>query len=170
MAEKWPDELDEAAARWRAGETDAARQVWDLCGGRLLRIARVTAGEAVADDAVQEAFIRAWRNIGRYDARRPFGPWMTAIVIRECRRHGARFGRQRLIPLQPPSSAPARLLEAVDRLPRPLRETVALHYLEGYDVAEAAAMMGVPQGTVKSRLYRARRQLAQFLEEGDPDA
>lgn len=170
MAEKWPDELDAAAVRWRAGEADAARQVWDLCGGRMLRIARVMAGEAVAGDAVQEAFIRAWRNIGRYDVRRPFGPWMTAIVIRECRRHGARLSRQRLIPLPPPSPAYSGLLAAVDRLPRPLRETVALHYLEGYAVAEAAAMMGVPEGTVKSRLHRARRKLAQYLEEGDSDA
>lgn len=172
MADNWPEELSRAAVRWREGDPEAACEVWGLCGERLMRIARVAAGgEAVADDAVQEAFIRAWRHIDRYDAERPFGPWITAILIRECRRSHARSLRQRLIPLRPRQSAgQCELMDAVDRLPAPLRATVALHYLEGYDVREVASLMGVPEGTVKSRLHRARTLLARYLKEGDdPD-
>lgn len=171
MAEKWPEELSRAAVRWREGDPDAAFEVWSLCGERLMRIARVAAGgEAAADDAVQEAFIRAWRHIDRYDVERPFGPWITTILIHECRRFRARSLRQRMIPLQPRQSAgQGGLMDAVDRLPAPLRATVALHYLEGYDVRETASLTGVPEGTVKSRLHRARTLLARYLEEGDPD-
>lgn len=92
---------------------------------------------------------------------------MTTILVRECRRIGRRARRQRLIPLSPSESGHPELLAAVDRLPRSLRETVALHYLEGYDVAETAGLLGIPAGTVKSRLHRARRQLAELLKEGD---
>lgn len=152
-----------AALRWRQGDQSAVRDVWDLCGGRMLRLARaIVRSQAAAEDAVQEAFLRAWRAIGRYDPARPFEPWLSAIVVHECRRVLAREARQRKIP-HPPlmgRGEASALFEAVEDLPPKLREVVALHHLMGFPVRECARLLRVPEGTVKSRLFRARAALA----------
>jgi RNA polymerase sigma-70 factor (ECF subfamily) len=135
-----PSAVDVAAERWRAGDPSAAREVWELCGGRLLRLARaLTRSRATAEDAVQEAFLRAWRAIGRYNPAKPFEPWLNTIVVRECRR-AARRELRRHEPLKPEDegSPGGVLFEAVEELPQAIKETVALHYLIGYNVEETA--------------------------------
>ncbi len=153
---------DAAAQRWRHGDQSAARDVWEQCGGRMLRLARAVIGSrAAAEDAVQEAFLRAWRAIGRYDPQRAFEPWLATIVVRECRRALAKETRRRAVLPQPQPDAPGgALFDAVENLPCKLREVVALHHMSGYSVQECAQVLQVPLGTVKSRLHRARAALA----------
>lgn len=160
-------ELDRAAARWQRGDQGAAAEVWALCGARLLRLARSLCGSTGgAEDAVQEAFLRAWRHIGRYNPTRPFEPWLTTILVRECRRQHHRAPKYEELTQEPAQETTSnRLFAAIEDLPLKLRETVALHYLHGYDLRETAAALGVPEGTVKSRLYRARELLQQALKE-----
>ncbi len=165
MEERPP--LDRAAARWQADEANAANEVWALCGARLLRLARsLTGSDSQAEDAVQEAFLRAWRFLGRYQPDRAFEPWITTILVRECRRIARRTPTHAALPAGLAQPEPSlRLFHAIEELPRPLRETVALHYLHGYDVRETAATLGIPAGTVKSRLSRARGLLRQAMKE-----
>ena len=159
--------LDRVAARWQAGEAEAAEEVWTLCGARLLRLARALTGSVnQAEDATQEAFLRAWRFLGRYQPDRAFEPWITTILVRECRRITRRTPTHAALPADLAQPEPSmRLYHAIEELPRPLRETIALHYLHGYDVQETAGTLGIPAGTVKSRLSRARTLLRQALKE-----
>lgn len=153
-----------AALRWRQGDASAAADLWDLCGARMLRLARaILRDQAAAEDAVQEAFLRACRGITGYDPARPFEPWLASIVVRECRRALARNTRQRTIPplIESGEATGGALFDAVENLPPKLREVVALHHLMGFPVAECAQLLRVPQGTIKSRLFRARAALAQ---------
>ena len=152
-----------AALRWRQGDETAAADLWDLCAGRMLRLARaILRDQTAAEDAVQEAFLRACRGICGYDPARPFEPWLASIVVRECRRMLAREARRRAVAPPPPTTCPSgALFEAVENLPPKLREAVALHHLMGFAVQECAQLLRVPQGTVKSRLFRARAALAQ---------
>ena len=165
-----PTSADDAARRWKQGDRQAAREVWDLCGGRALRLARaLTRSAMTAEDAVQEAFLRAWRHLPAYDPARPFEAWLTAIVVRECRRAAKKEARAARSLPPPGLQAPGgELFEAVGQLPHKLKEAVALHYLAGYNQQETARLLGVPEGTIKSRLHRARKTLAQLLNGGNP--
>ena len=157
-----PNAVDVAAQRWREGDQSAAFEVWQLCGSRLLRLARsLTRSQATAEDAVQEAFLRAWRSIGQYDPRRPFEPWLSTIVVRECRRAARKEARgHESLQAQQDGSTDGALFEAVEELPQKMKEALVLHYLLGYSVEETAQALRVPQGTVKSRLHSARTTLA----------
>ena len=167
--EAQPSAADVAAARWRSGDEQAAWEIWELCGGRLLRLARaLTRSPITAEDAVQEAFLRAWRNIGRYDPRRPFEPWINTIVVRECRRAAAREARKAPVQAAGEDHPGGALFEAIESLPQKIKEAVALHYLIGYSIEETAQALAVPQGTVKSRLHRARQLLVSELYGGIP--
>jgi RNA polymerase sigma-70 factor, ECF subfamily len=161
--------LDAAAARWHSGDADAAQDVWELCGARLIRVARALVRcKPAAEDAVQEAILRAWRSIGRYHPNMPFEPWITTILIRECRRALRRGNRNQPSVTEKDLSValPDRaLFEAIAALPQDVREAVVLHYLHGYNISETAGVMGIPAGTVKSRLFRARKLLAAELKE-----
>ena len=105
------------------------------------------------DDAVQEALLRAWEKRRTLREEQYFKTWLTRILIRVCVDMQRR--KKRVI--------------VSDNLPEQLEPTlraaVVLYYLEGYDIRETASLLRVPQGTVKSRLSRARRQLQSFLKE-----
>ncbi|MGF1430199.1 sigma-70 family RNA polymerase sigma factor [Kitasatospora sp. LaBMicrA B282] len=130
-----------------------------------------------AEDVVQETLVRAWRHADQLDAAGPLRPWLVTvarrIVIDDHRRAAAR----------PPETdpAPLELLPAADELDRALRmmaitdalgavteahrEVIVETYLKGRTVAEAAAVLGIPEGTVKSRVFYALRSLKIALEE-----
>jgi RNA polymerase sigma factor (sigma-70 family) len=150
---------DDAAAFSRLVEENA---------GMLYRVCRaILRGEADCADAVQEAVIDAWRNIGQLRSAASFPAWAARICIHRC----YRIARRR----RPPASAAepaardsrdARLdvMRAVDGLPEHLRLPVVFHYFEDWSVEETARAMGIFPGTVKSRLHKARRLLAAKLE------
>ena len=141
--------------------------------GRLYRISRGMLRNAQDQmDAVQEAVLKAWQNLNRLRREEYFETWLTRILINEC--HNILSARRRIVPLErvPESAAPAAdanraLYEALMALDEALRLPLLLNCVEGYRMREIARILHIPEGTVKSRVARARRKLREELEEGE---
>lgn len=143
--------------------------------------------ESEAQDVVQEAFVRAHRALDRFDRAMPFRPWLLRIVtnlainsLRDARRRGAMSERialelrQRGDARSPEAAAERaeearRVWEAVGALAPDDQTLVYLRYFLDVSEQEAAAAIGRPVGTVKSRLHRALRRLRSVIEERYPD-
>ena len=112
--------------------------------------------------AQQEALSKAWARRGSAQEQW-FRPWLTRIVINECHNHWRR-GKRLVVSekVEPPEHTDVPNLElrqALDALPEKWRLPLTLHYLEGFSVAEIAHMTHTAEGTVKSRLHKARAML-----------
>ncbi|RMH23538.1 MAG: RNA polymerase sigma factor [Gemmatimonadetes bacterium] len=135
-------------------------------------------------DALQEAFVKAYQNLARFDLNRPFGPWFFQILRNQCRdmlrsrqSRGRLETRDERLELRPADarSSPERarqrreardlLWEALGRIGEEHREILVLKELEGFRYSEIAEILGIPEGTVASRLYHARHALKRALEE-----
>ncbi len=121
------------------------------------------------EDAVQECIRRSWEKREQLKNDAYMQTWVIRILIREC--YAVSRSVRREIPTETlpqrdvsPGADPT-LHDAVLDLPEKLRIPVVLHYMEGYELREIAAMLRVPQGTVKTRLYAARKQLKATLGE-----
>lgn len=138
--------------------------------GQLLAI---TGDLQEAEDVVQEAFVRAWRRWPQLDGYDAPEAWVRRVAINLARNRFRRARRQlaALIRHGPPGDVPAltaeevAVTEALRHLSRPQREALVLYHLIGLSVGEVAGELGVPVGTVKARLARGRRALAQQFEE-----
>jgi RNA polymerase sigma-70 factor (ECF subfamily) len=168
------------AERFRAGDPDAVRAVYRRYAGSMLVLARSRlADPEQAHDAVQQAFLQAWRAAGSYDARRPLSTWLYAITRRVCVDLYRRDRRRPVLtetgdaPDAPVVDvAPAgverdweahEVRAAVDGLRADERDLIRLAYFEGLSLPEVAERLDLPVGTVKSRSFRAYRRLAQQL-------
>jgi len=142
------------------------------------RTALVLARNAAdAEEAAQDAFVKAWRALPRFDRTRPFRPWLLAIVANEARNRRRAAGRREALALRAfahgagaegaPSPELALLVAerdgalaaAVQRLDERDRQVIACRYLLELTEAETAAALGCRVGTVKSRLSRALERL-----------
>ena len=151
---------------------------------RLLR--RYTADPEEAYEAAHEAFIAAWKALGHYDPGRPFLPWLQTIAINKARDRGRRLAVRRLLlgsagldeealsAIDPGDSADQtvidqqlarRLDRIIGQLPATLKEALLLTAFEGYSQQDAGRMLGVSPKTIETRVYRARKLLAQRLDE-----
>ncbi|HEU5048894.1 MAG TPA: sigma-70 family RNA polymerase sigma factor [Gemmatimonadales bacterium] len=168
----------ELAARATAGDDGAFGELVDRHGPAVRRAARVILGnEHDADDAAQDGFLAAWRAIGRYDRTRPFRPWLMRIVINAARDARRRGTVRRTEQLSPTAAAAGggpdqhtdrallreKLAAAMAALPERQRLAVLMFDAEGYPHAEIAATLGVPEGTVRSDVFHARRALRASL-------
>jgi RNA polymerase sigma-70 factor (ECF subfamily) len=132
---------------------------------------------AAAEDIAQESFLAAVRNLGRFDRKRPFGPWLHRIVVnRAIDWSRARALRREIgdAPLGFAAAAPPRdaphaqaLAEALAELPPEHRAVIVLRHLLDYTPGEIAELLDLPRGTVNSRLRRGLDTLAARLEEAD---
>ena len=135
-------------------------------------------------DVTQEAFIKAYRNLKRFDAERPLQPWLLQITANLSRNKRRSIGRywgavnrffkadpERLIvPDHAGQGAEAELLwQAVRRLKRPAQEVIYLRYFLELSEAETADCLEIPKGTVKSRLHRALAGLREIVEAEFPE-
>lgn len=137
-----------------------------------------------ARDALQEAFVKAFRNLRKFDLRRPFGPWFFQILRNQCRdmlrSRQARFKVETVdehLALRPadPAKSPERarqraaakqlLWRGLERIGAEHREVLVLKELQGLRYHEIAEVLDIPEGTVASRLFHARRALKEALEE-----
>jgi RNA polymerase sigma-70 factor, ECF subfamily len=127
-----------------------------------------------ADDAVQEAFLRAWRHRARCRTPEAPLPWLLAITRREALRIRARPGAAPASDDEPAGdpdplveSAPMRvdLLRALTELPEGDRRLLQMRYEEDLTQASVAIRLGIPEGTVKVRLHRLRARLRHALRE-----
>lgn len=131
-----------------------------------------------ADDLYQDTWLRVMKNISQYDSNRDFEPWLTKICVNTYRNALRRIARSPLLNFKtneekdatlcavPAAENPdySSLYEAIERLPEKYRLVVILFYFEDMDVAATANAMGIPEGTVKSRLSKARKLLKEVLE------
>ena len=175
----------ELVERARRGEHDAYAELVRRYSPIAHRTAALIAGPVDAEDAVQDAFIRAFYALTRFRQDSPFKPWLLAIVANAARNKLRSSGQQprlrdrlavdrALGPVHAGPSAEAAALDAderrsladaVDRLPVNARLVVTCRYLLELSEAETAQVLGWPVGTVKSRLSRALDGLRVRLDE-----
>jgi len=148
----------------RTYQADAWRFAYHLIGNR-----------ASAEDATQEAFLHAFRAIGTYQGQAKFTSWLLRIV-RNCAIDAYRKTRRETsvpaeempgAPTPGPSGERLRISQAIDALPRELREPFVVIEVLGFTYDEASSILGVKLGTVKSRMHRARARLVRALSEGE---
>ena len=132
----------------------------------------------LADDATQEAFVRTFRHIRRFRGKSKFSTWLFSVArnaaIDELRRVQRRDRIQEKLHSQPfvgnEPSAVSEVRDAIAQLPVDLREVVVMVDLLGFGYRDAGVACGIPEGTVKSRVHRARRELAVLLRQIDAEA
>ena len=162
----------------KVGRDRAFEELLRRYEGKIYRLCcALLRDRAQAEDAAQESLIRVWQALDRYDGRASLSSWIYAITRNRCltalekRRpldsldelgEEAEFGL--------PASGehcdgrPGQLLGLVELLPERLRGALVLYYYEERSVSEVALMLGCPEGTVKTLLFRARAALAEMLK------
>jgi RNA polymerase sigma-70 factor (ECF subfamily) len=174
-----PSESD-LLGKARGGNLFAFEEIVKRYQRRVYAVAfRIVRRHDLADDVVQEAFIRAYESLGRFDTGRPFAPWIATIAANLALNH-VRSPRFREEPLpeahaEAPHPAPsplggllegeadAQLKAAMDRLPPEQRAVLVLRVVEDLSYKEIAESLGLSLGTVMSRLARAREKLREAL-------
>ena len=159
-------------ARARTGDLDAFESIVRARTDAVYRLSLAILGnEADARDATQETFIAAWRQLPRLREPERFEAWLQRIAVNAARMTLRSRGRRRVreIPAAgvvaaavaiPGPDADAGVLDrAMARLPVDQRTLLVLHHLEGRTTGEIADILDVPPGTVRSRLFTARRAL-----------
>jgi len=165
------------AIRARAGSADAFGRLVQMHQQALRAFLRRLCGNAAdADDLAQEAFVFAWEHIGRFDASRPFRPWLFGIAWRKYRER--KRGWLRLLKREsrgvndetsfaPDPGLKLDLVKATSTLPPEQRAAVLLCLGAEFTHAEAAEALALPLGTVKPHINRGREKLAVLLGASD---
>ncbi len=170
----------------RAGDAAAYESLVRQHQEVVFRLAYLLLGDAAdAEDVAQEAFIRAFKALGTFDLNRSFRPWLCRITVNLARNRHRSLGRywaaiRRLAQAtsQPSSLSSAgdpdraqahALREAIQRLPVPDQEVIYLRFYLGLPEAEAAAVLNIATGTVKSRQHRALLRLRAVVLSDFPD-
>lgn len=177
----------EAVERARRGDHEAFRVLVERHRGRVQALAlRILRDRAAAEDATQDAFLKAYAALEGFESRSKFGTWMYRLAYNHCLdlKRRDRSSRQvewddargdvgetpaHALPPPPPGVAAerrelrAQLAQGVAALTEEARETLLLRELDGLSYAEIAEVLGVPEGTVMSRLHNARRRLRESL-------
>ncbi len=180
------DGTDEAVvARVRAGDRDAFRLLVDRHARTIFRLAcRMVGNEHDADDVVQETFLRAYRQIGRFESRANFGTWLYRIAVNcsldQLRRRPRRAEEQ---PAEDPDDPPpdcdpaasperaalagevqAKVAAALDDLSAAERAAFLLRHFEGQSIEEIGRALGLRTSATKHTVFRAVRKMRRALE------
>jgi RNA polymerase sigma-70 factor (ECF subfamily) len=187
----------EVVARAREGDHAAFRVLVERYEGRVFRMAvRVLRDEEQARDAVQDAFIKAYGSLDRFEGRSGFYTWLYRIVMNQCldRKRRDKSDREvewkdevESLPMDgvPPlvgDPAPGGpevqvgrlelrklVASAIEALPEDARRTIQLREIDGLSYKEIAEALGIPKGTVMSRLHYARQRLQELLRAAGVD-
>jgi RNA polymerase sigma-70 factor (ECF subfamily) len=173
-----------AVARVKAGDGDAYRALVDRHSRSVFRLAyRMTGNEQDAEDVVQETFLRAYRQLHRYEARASFGTWLYRIaanysldLVRSRKRHPQVELEPAEAPFEAPSGAPGpdRLLlgdevqktvaSTLEQLSQQERTAFVLRHFEGQSIDEIASALGLSGNAAKHSIFRAVQKLRRALE------
>jgi len=171
--------LDAALVRQaQRGDHEAFEAMVHASVDRLFALATLmTRDPSLAEDAVQDAFARAWRDLPRLREVERIGGWLTRLTVNATydvlrrRKHVSQA-----LPLEHASTVAGAatnpidaivLAEAFGRLPVEQRAVIVLHYYQGLPLDDVAATLGVPPGTVRSRLHVALRSMRSWLGRAD---
>ncbi len=176
------DEREEAGwvTRAKAGDEAAYRWLLERYRTRVVRLAtHVLRRDGEAEDVAQEAFLRAFRHLPSFHGQGRFSAWLFRIVVRLCldRQRSARWAAETSEQIVPPAAsfsdtADTRLLVGMllDQLSPPMRAALILREMEGLEYDEISHALGIPVGTVRSRLHTARAQFRQLWLSAQEDA
>ena len=162
-----------------SGNRDAFRRLIEPHQDFVFRVSlSVLGNREEAEEAAQDAFVRTFRGLDSFSGQVPFQAWLYRIAVRTALNARRRRRRRLFERLTPPSwfgglasatdapdadvvrqDARIRLRATIDRLPRKLHEVVVLTYMNELTCGEIAEILSIPEGTVKSRLHRAREIL-----------
>jgi RNA polymerase sigma-70 factor (ECF subfamily) len=181
------DSLDETdlIARSRDGDAEAFAALVERYRDRVHRLVWGLLRNAEdAEDVTQEVFIKAWYRLGSFEGGSAFYTWLYRVAVNTAADWRKRWRRRRALSLEDgpagpegvPDLAPrpdrlahgrelgAKLSEALERMPEKFRRIVVLRDYEGLSYEEIGRVLGLPKGTVESRLFRARERLREALE------
>jgi RNA polymerase sigma-70 factor (ECF subfamily) len=160
------------------GDVEAYSRLVDRHYDRCARIAvRILGNREDAEEALQDAFLRAFRALGDYEDREQFTAWLTRILVNQCRTMLARTRRREAVFLDvdpreldvavgaPDETAWPELDHALAQLPAPQREAVVLKYAADLTYEEMARITGTGESALKMRVQRAFARLRALLEE-----
>jgi len=179
----------ELIRRTQAGDTGAFDELMTRYNHAIYRLAySMTRNHADAEDVSQETFIRAYRAIDRFDEKYRFYTWLHRIAVNLCINVFRRRKRARLVPLpgteigsewadvpdprsgEDDASLRRDLDKALTRLPAEQRAVFVLRVKDEMSYSEISKLLGIPVGTVMSRLNRARQRLRHLLKDYLPSA
>jgi RNA polymerase sigma-70 factor (ECF subfamily) len=164
--------------RIKEGDNTAFEELYNGYADYALRTAMaVTGSKASAADAVQETFIRIYRNINSFEEDKPFKPWFYKILINECNRIMGKSSKLILMDdftqdnLQEPVKDDyafeeyESLYKAIEDLEDINKVPIILKYLRDFKDSEIAEVLGININTVKSRLFKGRQKLQKLIEK-----
>jgi RNA polymerase sigma-70 factor (ECF subfamily) len=167
----------ELVERAMAGDHDAFSELARVSIGRLYVVARlIVRDDDTAEDATQEALVAAWSDLGALRDPDRFDAWLHRLLVRSCYREAERRRRRGSVEVHVPTlEAPVadsttdladrdQLERGFRRLDTDQRAVLVLHHYLGLSLDEAAEVLGVPPGTVRSRLHRATRSMRAALD------
>lgn len=175
----------ELAALTLAGRPDAFATIMSRHREPMYRLIKGYVGNPdEALDLVQDCFVSAYKRLDSYDQARPFRAWLARIAINKCRDWARRRAVRRLLFSSGPTPNEAtfadptpdvaraaadrqeldRLWKAISELPRSLKEPLILRTVDGLSQAEAAEVLRISEKAVETRVYRARRRLAELRD------
>ena len=176
-------QTDEAlASRVAHGDETALRELLRRYERPLANFLYRHTGGRDVEDLYQETWLRVVRHAGRFDATRRFSTWLFQIANNLCRDRWRRLDARRRAfdalrdetlatgrsAADPPAlPADAALTRRLETLPERLREVLVLRYYQDQSEAEISEILGIPRGTVKSRLHAAVRAARELVQEGD---
>jgi RNA polymerase sigma-70 factor, ECF subfamily len=163
----------------RGGDARAFERLYRLHSGKVMGLClRMTRRHDVAEDCVQQTFIRAWRSLGAFEGRSAFGTWLHRIAVNEVLSYGRNHGTRAesdddaVTDAQDRPAGEARahdagemmdVEQALSTLPPGARHVVVLQAIYGYSHEEVAEMLGIAVGTCKAQLHRGRKLLRERM-------
>lgn len=171
--------LLEVVQACRQGDRTAPRRLYDACHHSVFRLAVRMVGLQDAADVTQQVFLQAFRSLSQFNGRSRFETWLYRLAVNESLQHLRRNRRWHYHALDwepmdesqhgEDSERKEMLEQALAQIDPELRSIFLLREVEGLSYHDIADALQIPEGTVGSRLNRARRELRQFLSDIDPD-
>ena len=179
---EWPEEtldvepIDDLVAASRRGNREAQQRLYECCHQRVYRLLVRMVGRSDADDLLQQVFLQVFRSLSQFSGQSRFETWLYRVSVNESLQHLRKQRCRRCVSLesdfmgrQPNQESDLDhkdLMEhALSRLEPELRSLFLLREMEQQSYAEIAAAAQIPEGTVASRLSRARHLLKEYLIE-----
>lgn len=166
-------------SRAQNGDVDAFELIYNEHSGRVYALClRLMGGEqTAATELMQDVFVRAWKNLGKFRGESAFSSWLHRLAVNAMLENARSDKRRvaRVLPMEDtsqigafaPGDSPELKIDlerAIARLPEGARTAFVLHDIEGFQHQEIAAQLGIAVGTVKAQLHRAHKLLIQALE------
>jgi RNA polymerase sigma factor (sigma-70 family) len=166
-------------SRAQTGDVDAFELIYNEHSGRVYALClRLMGGEqTAATELMQDVFVRAWKNLGKFRGESAFSSWLHRLAVNAMLENARSDKRRvaRVLPMEDtsqigafaPGDSPELRIDlerAIARLPEGARTAFVLHDIEGFQHQEIAAQLGIAVGTVKAQLHRAHKLLIQALD------